>query len=310
MVYFEFFDINAMSTCVFVQKQSFCSFVQFLQKSSSLVVTNFEDRGINLEFKPIFVADSIGQVMWTNRSPLSRRFTRLPLDAYFPDLSTLKFPKTALIRVYCVVSQYQPVYKTKPFSSLELWLKAQARKQKRSNATKNYHSQSYCKSELISCSLTSEDPKTASQMVVVSDISRSQVTSDSTAARENQEQGISQSETPIAGPVSDGLRSATVLVQSSSDLMQSWSKTCDFPATMPATRSVGSVLSKLTARSSSFLLLSTLVCASSDRLREFCSAFLWSKLAYIPSEEIPPEPPPFCACFRRFKSYLSSLLCL
>jgi hypothetical protein len=306
MVYFEFFDINAMSTCVFVQEQLFLSFVQLLQNSSSIVVVaNFEGRGINLEFKPIFVADSIGQVMWTNRSPLSRRFTRLPLNAYFPDLSTLKFPKTAVIRVYCVVSQYQPVSKTKQFSSLELWLEAQRRKQKLLKAaSENHHSRLFFQPGVSDVSFACDSPVPDTHSVIPPMLSRPSVESISTTV-EVQEQLNSQLAVSCSVPARDEVSPVSVSVSCCSiDFLprSSCSEISDIPVTTTMSKTSCCACSKQLAL---FLRVSIRAGCGTilfDKLCQRCGATPLSKFAWIPGKEIPPEPPPHSSVFLAFLS--------
>ena len=109
MVFFEFFDINAMSTTVFTVEDSFQSLVQLLQQRPYGFAINNSQAEDVVFFKPVFVADSCYRVFWTDGSLLSQERTRIPRDAYFPDLSSLAFSSNAVIKVYCRVSQIPSV---------------------------------------------------------------------------------------------------------------------------------------------------------------------------------------------------------
>ena len=298
MVFFEFFDINAMSTTTFTVEDSFQSFVQLLQQRSyGFAINNSQAEDVKF-FKPVFVADSRFRVFWTNGSLLSQELTRIPRDVYFPDLTSLVFSSNAVIKVYCSVSRIPSVSSRHSVADdfcrfFECQEKIHQQLVQQDEELKLSLEQ--IRSSILERTLNRSCivQSTAASLPVVTDsvLSRPSDTSDS-AIEENQERLISRPEASTSISVSEDVSPASVSVGFTDISSQSNRKITLIPSLTMISEPISLAFSESLSEFKCDLTCSVFINVHSTRLDQIRSAFPLSIFAWIPGEEIPPEPPP------------------
>ena len=267
------------------------------QRSYGFAINNSPAEDVKF-FKPIFVADSGYRVFWTNGSLLSQELTRIPRDVYFPDLTSLVFSSNAVIKVYCSVSWIPSVSSRHFFADdfrrfferqEEIHQQLVQQDEELKLSLEQIRSSILERTLNRSCIVQS----TAASLPVVADsvLSRPSGASDS-AIEKNQERLISRPEASISISVSEDVSPASVSVGFTDISSQSNRKITLIPSLTSISEPVSRVFSQSLSEFKRDLACSVFVNVHSTRLDQIRSALPLSSFAWVPGEEIPPEPPP------------------
>jgi hypothetical protein len=228
--------------------------------------------------------------MWIDGSLLSQEITHISSNHYLPDLSTLKFCKTAAVNVFCLVSLYRPFSNVNHFSRLELILEADKRRRVRLKKACKDRSERLCKDFSVFPSHCQQQTPTivAARRLEITRLSASSIP----VAEESQEQPDSWPVEDIPIAVSDDVGPASSSIDSLVQLPQPRSGTNEVPAIVPTLQQLSLVACKLLTKIDRVLVAVSVYGVILSQLGCIHSALSLSKFAWIPGEEIPPEPPP------------------
>jgi hypothetical protein len=227
--------------------------------------------------------------MWIDGSLLSQEFTHIPSNQYLPDLSTLRFCKTATVNVFCLVSLYRPFSNVNHFSRLELILEADKRRRVRlmKEAFKGRNERLREDFSVFPSNYIQQPTPTVVARIELTRLSPSSIP----VVEESQEQSDSWPVEHVSIAVNDvGPTSSSVdpLVH----LPQPRSETNEVPTTVPTLEPLSLVACKLSTRIGRVLVAVSVYGVTLSQLCSTHSALSLSNFAWIPGEEIPPEPPP------------------